>query len=463
MKNILIILIALFISGNAISQGHNIAVKINGDYSAPVYLGYHYGSITFLVDTAESDTLGNYTFSKKENLGEGVYFIYLENKTYFDFLIGKNQKFTINIDLNSKTKSISFENTKQNTNFLAFQTEISKMHQQSSYMVGRLQRHKNNPDSVVKVQNEIYAFNKTIRDFRLKTVEENKGTLFAAIISAMIEPDINEFNSRPQNTNTSTQAKLRYAFYKEHYFDNYDFSDTRLLRTELLENKIRTFYESVVNQHPDSIILESNKLLKKAEVNGYVYRFTFEWLLHKYENSKRVGYDKVFVNLTKNTILNNKTPWLSPQQIEGYRQVVDLIKPTLISEIAPELNLPNKNNEKISLSRSYADVTILVFYQLDQEESNVLLNKIATDLDEFADKDIMVYTVCINSNFDVWKTMPLIEKKGWENVSDINNSVSESNYYIEQAPRVFILNHNKKIVSNRVAPNDIKRVLSRVL
>ncbi len=463
MKNILFILFSLFISFEAFTQEYNITVKVKGDYSLPIYLGYHYGAETLLLDTAKSDKLGIYTFSKKEKLGEGVYFVYLENKTYFDFLVGDNQQFRININLNSKTKVISFDNSEQNTNFLTFQADISKMYQESSLLVSRLKANKNNTDSTINIQNEIYAFNKTISDFRLKIVEENKGSLFAAIISSMIEPDINEFNSRPQNTNTTTQAINRYTFYKNYYFDYYDFSDTRLLRSEILENKIKTFFTSVVKKHPDSIVVESRKLLKKAEINSYTFKFTFDWLLHKYENYDKVGYDKVFVYLAENYILNNKTPWLNKKQIEGYRQLVNLLKPMLISKIAPELSLPDINNKNVSLNKNYADATVLVFYQLDQEKSSEILDKIATDIQIFEKKDIMVYTVCVNSTYDIWKTMPQIEKKGWKNVCDINDMVSKSGYYIEQAPRVFILNYEKQIISNNVEIKSIKRVLSRIL
>ncbi|RLD48394.1 MAG: hypothetical protein DRI94_12590 [Bacteroidetes bacterium] len=461
----IIILSLTLISFNVFSQ-NDLDLKINfkNIKNSDLYLGYYYGKKTYVIDTVKINDKGFAEFKSADKLPVGLYFIALPNLKYFEIILDKNQKFTVNVKDIKLLEKISFENSQQNTNFYKYKINIAQLFVKSGLLVNRLQINRNNKDSIFEIQKQINTFNKKIKNYKLKVITNNKGTFLAEMINSMIEPDINEFNKLPQNTNMQIQNKLRYQYYKNHFFDNYNFSNPSLLRSQILDNKLNLFFKKVLKHNPDTIINEIKKLTKKAEKNKSVYIFTIDWLFNYYKDyNKKLGYDKIFVFLVDNFIKTNKITWIDDKTKQIYLQTAEILRPVLIGKIAPELKLKNQNDTIVSLTKKYADVTILLFWSLDDEKSSQAIIDIIDALIEFKDKDIQVYSVCVNSNINDWKSTPLTERKNWINVCDDLNKVNSSGYYLQKVPRIMILDYQKKILTNNAKSKNLKRILSRIL
>jgi hypothetical protein len=70
-----------------------------------------------------------------------------------------------------------------------------------------------------------------------------------------------------------TDSTFQYHYYKSHFWDNVDFSDERLLRTPILQNKIKTYTTQLTPQHPDSIIESVNLIIEKSKANKEVFKY----------------------------------------------------------------------------------------------------------------------------------------------------------------------------------------------
>ncbi len=460
-----IIIFFLFISFNLFAQ-NNLSIKINFKSlkDTNLYLGYYYGNKTYVIDTAKINKQGTAEFISQKKMPAGIYFIALPDFKYFDIILDKNQNFTINVDNINQLNKINFINSTENTNFYNYKNKLSEFYKISSNLVASLQANKTKNDSVYKIQRRINAFNAKIKKYKLQEAEKNKGTFLYAIIKSMIEPDINEFNKLPQNTNMQIQNQRRYEYYKNHFFSNYDFSDPRLLRSQILENKLNLFFYKVLKYNPDTVISEIKKLTAKADRNTATFKFVIDWLFNNYKDyNKKTGYDKILVFLVDNFIKTNKINWIDNKIKQIYLQNAEMLRPLLIGKIAPELKLKNKNDSIISLTKKYADVTILLFWSLDNEKSNKALVDIASVLTKYPDKDIQVYSVCVNSDINKWKKIPLNTSKNWINVCDNLNIVNSSGYYLQDIPRIMILDYQKKILSNNVKTKDLSKILSIIL
>ena len=460
-----IIIIGLLINSIFAFSQNNLDIKINFKQvkNSDLYLGYYYGNKTFVIDTVKIKN-GFAEFISAEKLPVGVYFIALPNFKYFEIILDKNQKFTINVDDIKLLEKISFENSPENKEFYKYKINISQLFIKSKILVNRLQINKNKKDSLLKIQRQINDFNAKIKQYKLQVAEKNKGTFLATMIKSMIEPDMNEFNKLPQNTNMQIQNKLRYQYYKNHYFENYDFAKPQLLRSQIFENKLHLFFYKVLKQNPDTIINEIKKLTTKAQQNPATFKFVIDWLFNNYKDyNKKLGYDKILVYLVDNFIKTNKITWIDNKTKQIYLQTAEMLRPVLIGKIAPELKLKNQNDTIVSLTKKYADVTILLFWSLDDEKSSQIIVDIVDVLTKFKDKDIQVYSVCVNSNINDWKKIPLVDDKKWINVCDELNTVNSSGYYLQKVPRIMILDYQKKILSNNVKISELPIILSRIL
>ena len=58
---------------------------------------------------------------------------------------------------------------------------------------------------------------------------------------------------------------MNYNYNKDHFFDNIDLTDERLLRTLFYMPDLNAFFTNVVIQAPDSINKEIDKIIKKCQ------------------------------------------------------------------------------------------------------------------------------------------------------------------------------------------------------
>ena len=57
---------------------------------------------------------------------------------------------------------------------------------------------------------------------------------------------------------------MSYVYYKDHFFDNIDFTEPGLIRSPVLGGRLDQFFRQVVIQMPDSIIKEADRVLEKS-------------------------------------------------------------------------------------------------------------------------------------------------------------------------------------------------------
>ena len=87
----------------------------------------------------------------------------------------------------------------------------------------------------------------------------------------------------------------QYYYYRNHYFDNFNISDPRLLRTPFYEDKIMTYLTKVVPQIPDSLIPYADYFIEKSQSDsGLVpvyadYPLQLLWKKQYYGNGCRSG------------------------------------------------------------------------------------------------------------------------------------------------------------------------------
>ena len=131
----------------------------------------------------------------------------------------------------------------------------------------------------------------------------------------------------------------QYYYYRNHYFDNFDISDPRLLRTPLYEDKVMTYLTKVIPQIPDSLILVRLIIvIEKSRADSNLFRFMLITLFNYYGKSNIMGMDAVQVHIADKYYIHESW-WSDDKFIADLKDRVEKTKPLLIGKIAPDVEL----------------------------------------------------------------------------------------------------------------------------
>jgi thiol-disulfide isomerase/thioredoxin len=496
MKSLLLGLFICVLYPNVVhsQSGYEIIVNLNNSNDTIAYLTYYQFDKTYIKDTCLVAKKGRFIFEGKTKLDTGIYSIVSQQKTiYFDFFVdGQNQKLEFKNDkepdniqglfvLNSPSQSNFIDYlkfvSKQNINFINFKSNLFPKTKSDTLLLIEKQK---------EVEKEISKYEK---DF----YKNNSSSFIGNVVNLKIEKILEDvplaINGRPDSIKV-------YKYYKEHYWDRVDFKATESMRNPFFYNKLKKYFESVVVQNPDSVIVEVDRILAKTNKGSDLKKTLLAHFISSFETSKIMGFDKVFVHLSEKYLKNGEGTGIYKDEsvINTIIKRADLLKPLLIGSIAPELylikandytkiNQMGFNNVKdsddvtkkyyanvdeinklfVMLSSITADHIILVFWDVDCSHCQTEIPKLAEVYNEIKKTNKNVKVVSVYTMHDGEKFLKYITDKGltdWINAYDgvyINNLVNK--YDIYSTPVIYILDKNKIIKAKRVGIDQIKNLI----
>ena len=271
------------------AQGYEISIKIKhlkqGD---TVILGHHFNEKLIPDDSTTLDALGRGVFKGKNKLPGGMYFIFMPNRTYFDIIIDKNQKFSIENDTTNYLKNMVIVGDLENQVFVEYQKFRDATFAEYQAASKELEAAKGNADKENKAKEKIKLVNQKLDDKYNEQKSKYPDMFFTKFLTATREIEV------PTEITDQTE---RYNYYKNHYFDNFDVSDGRLLRTVIYQPKIERYVDKVVLPIPDTLIKETTKLVDQARTSDELFRFMLAFLFNKYAKSETMMAENVYVSL----------------------------------------------------------------------------------------------------------------------------------------------------------------------
>jgi thiol-disulfide isomerase/thioredoxin len=247
-----------------------------------------------------------------------------------------------------------------------------------------------------------------------------------------------------------------YLFNKNHFFDNIDLTDEKLLRTPILYSRLNTFFTSVVIQAPDSINKEIDRLIEKCRNNHKVFQFVAVYLFNHFRESEIMGHDAVMVKLADDIYLTGKADWVTKEFKDDLRKQIEMIRPNLIGKKAQNMVMDSYKGIFVSLYDVEKDFTILYFWEPDCGHCKEATPKLKTFYDKPRDYSMEVFAVCTTSDKTKWTKYIEDNKITWINGWDPKRS-SRFDYFfnVNSTPTVYILDKNKKIIAKKLAVEEI--------
>jgi peroxiredoxin len=482
MKKFLPILLMLCFSLAGFSQDKpfKLKMKINGMQDSTCYLLNYYGSKMYYNDTAQFNNDGIVIFTKEEMPKGGLYIVYTGGKRLFEVILNNENYIELETDTLDYIGNMSIKKSKENTLFFDYLKFLSEKQRSSMPMRNKLQAKETSKKEKTKINQELAGIGTEITDYRTNVINKNSDLFISVFFKTMNEtptPDFAEIKS------DSLKRLMKYEYYKNHYFDDIDFSDDRINNTPLYHNKLEKFFTKIVYPTPDSITKEVDFVIEKSKASDELFKYTTYYLLSYYEKSKIMGMDGVFAHIGLNYYTHDLAYWSDSTQIEKIQEKARKLSPLLIGKKSINLSLLDTSGNKWeSLHKVDAKYTVLVFWDPDCGHCIKELPKLSHAVDSIKKTiDVKVFSVSSNHNKE-WKTFINKNNIDFINVAVPVEAYSDQNkatqfiidghtdlkslnynktYDIFTTPQIYLLDRDKFIIGKKLDSELLIQVLNK--
>lgn len=499
MKRVLLFLsVSLFLvsfQNKAFAGGgdlhYKIKIKIKGVSDTMIYLANYLGNQTYLVDSAMVNKKGVAVFESDTVLDCGVYMVAIDRTKLFEFVVSE-QEFTLETDAKDYMANMVVKNSPENDKFFEFQKYAYKLGVEENMYRQVLENWKNDPtrqDSVAKINQYLKALPMKMQDFREDFMKKYPNAILTQIFMAMKEPTVPD---APKDENGNIiDSNWQYYWYKDHYWDNVNFTAGCVLRSPVYQGKLDRYMDKLTVQQPDSILASAIAIIDKTLVNKEMFRFTLIRIMNKYEKSKFICMDAVPVQLAMKYYTYEHCFWLDSTEIYRTRTNAESYLPTLCNRYAPELRMYDSSMQKridvvveentdekirgeilgrmihqdsavgiVSLYSVKAPYTVLVFWDPDCGHCKKEMPVIKGFYDKVKTYGVEVYSACVEQDTKAWIKYINENDHKWISVTDSwNISGFRKSYNINSTPQIFLLDKDKKIIAKRLGAEQLKEIL----
>jgi len=453
---ILLSLVPEFIFGQT-NRGYEIDITINDLQDSTVFLAYHLGDKQYIKDTIKLDKTGHGVVQGQEALPEGIYMIVLPGRKYFEILISTDQHFTVKCTNSDYFNTLKFTGSEENSAFVDYQKKWMALQQRSGAISKRIQNNRQNNDSL-KILGSIQKLQEeNMKTYLRSVIKANNGNLLATLVNSLLPVDIPEFIVPAGSANPDSVRWIRnYNYNKDHFFDNTDLTDERLLRTPILYARLEAFFTNILIQAPDSINKEIDKLIQKCSGNYKIFQFVSVFLFNHFRESEIMGHDAVLVKLADDIYLSGKADWVTKEFKEDLRKQIDLIRPNLIGKKAENMVMDSYTGIFVSLYDVEKEFTILYFWEPDCGHCKESTPKLKAYYEKPKDYSLEVFAVCTTTDKAKWTKYIEDNKLTWINGWDPQRSSHFDYYYnVQSTPTIYILDKNKKIIAKKLSVDEL--------
>lgn len=452
-------LVPFWAGGTNSSEGYKIEVSVNGIHSREIYLGYHYGSKDIVIDTAFTNNQGFAVFTGNEKLRTGVYFVLLEDKKYFELIIDDSQVFEASADIRNLIFSMKISGSPENKLFYEYQAFAENQRRREARIKQRMALNRDDKDSLNILQHEFNILLNETDQVRNRIIEKNPEFLFSKILQAMLNPKVPQ---APKDKNGKiTDSLFQYRYYRDHYFENIDFSEPGLVRTSMLNKKYLAFFEQLVMPVFDSLKVQVDRLAALSKENDEVHQYTINWMLMAFDHSPGGDLDEIFVYIADTYYLNSDNHWGSEEYFKKIKQRTDKIRSTFVGQAAPDLRLFTENEEVISIHQLNSAFKVLVFWSTDCEHCKEKLPQLSMRTRAYSKNTISFAGIYVGNEKNEWiKLQEEFDLAHWINLWDPEEQTQfRDKYDIYRTPEIYILNSKNEIAARRVNPDFIEETI----
>ena len=485
MKRIYFTLFLAAISSLAFAQepirNFDFKFKVSGlsdTTDSAVFLANYYGGKQYYYDTGLVEN-GIIRF-KGDSIKGGIYSVITwDKKAYFEFVVNEP---VIEMETNASNfiSTMKVKTSAENKKFYEYLNFINDKSFNAQALKKRIEAEKDKASEEEKqnLQDALMAIDKEVISYKKDFIANNPDLFISKVFKASAEPEVPDYI---EIEDEDERNKKRYLEFKRHYLDGMDFSDERLLRTPIFNNKLTYYITKLTPQVADSVIEAADMLVAMAKGNKEPHKFIVHTITSKFEDSKVMGMDAVLVHMGQTYYCPDKAWWLSEEKLDKFCERVNAMAPLMIGKQAPNLILQDTSGNWRNMADIKAKYTVLYFWDSGCGHCKKVTPKLKEFYETYKAKGVEVYAVGTEFENEDW--IKYIKKNDlqWINVSDTPESNKNAHelmfqgkttlqsmnfrdtYDIFSTPKAFLLDENKKIVASKLMPEQLGEFIDNQL
>lgn len=493
MKKIISAITLFFAANLAFAQGYEIKITIKGIKDSVCYLTRYKWDGQYFADTAKVKN-GTMIFKGKTPLEKGLYSVLKagKNAIYFDLpFVPETPKFSIVTDTVNVYEKMKVTGSPTNEEFREFVVFMSG-HYKQAYDYEQDVKKRKDADSTKLIRADKGKHFEEIKKFQKDFIAKHATSYVSTLIRLQTEPEIPE---APKAKNGRPDSTWQYQYLVTHYWDGIPLNDVGTVNNnKLFYNHLKTWYEKVLIQAPDTLIKYGDWLADKTGDNKEMFKFVVFYLTRQSEDSKIMGHDAVFVHLINKYYRTKKAYWVDEATNKKIIERGDILEPILLGNKAPDMDMIDTTGARfikklgmdtitsserltnvfmnnlqelqklfVPLHKVKADYTVVVFYDVDCGHCQKDLPKLKTTYDKMKGegKSVEVYAVYTHFDTDKWKKFIRDNKLNWINVYNGVHLVDlKTKFDIYSTPRIFILDKDKIIKAKGIGEEQVEDVIN---
>jgi thiol-disulfide isomerase/thioredoxin len=340
------------------------------------------------------------------------------------------------------------------------------------------------------IKAELNTVNRESLAYIDKLIEDNRHLYVSKVIKSLIPIDVRVPEPPRNDEGNITDPNFQYRWWRAHFFDNLDIFDPDMLRTHLYEEKMFDYLIKVIPQHTDTICVEIDKILAKAQAHAAVFQYILVTVFTHFYESKDIvrGFvvpENVWMHIAEKWYIPHAT-WAFGGNFHEYLvEQVPKRKPNLIGKRAPPMEnlvvLPPEHFKAAALDTAiksdvYAGAiiedfrkelkskyTVLYFWEYSCGFCKQGIQDLFNVWQELKDRDLQVITIQTHfvSRTDKGKWIDFVNEHEmfgfkWINAWSPYSYKYKELYNTATVPLMYLLDENFDIVIRNIVSEQLK-------
>lgn len=469
------IIIGVFTFSTASAQEKPYEFQVHNLKDTVVYLANYYGEKLYYSDTAYADSQGNFAFDRISTEKQGKYAVVIPGPKYFEIVIADEEEIKIETDTADLAGNLTVHESQNNKilyNYMNFLTERRK---ERGLLLEKLQENEGKPEVTKAIKTEYNALNDKVADYQRSIADEYPDKFAAAEILMAVEPE-------PPAEIREDKTKA-YYYYKDHYFDNIDLTDDRIIRSPVFHGRLDNYLNKTLIQNPDTVANAMDILIGKLEPGSEVFKYVVHYSTYSFETSKIMGMDKAFVHMVDNYYKPDLAYWMDEEKLETIKEKANQKRNTLIGDVIPELILMDTAGNWISSHKDLQQKYVLLyFYDPDCGHCKKETPKLVEFYKEY-DQDLLGIYAVSSETGDKWTEFikknemdfynVAIPKKAYEDAEYATKLITsrktnytslkyQETYDVFSTPKILLVDEDRVIRAKDIGVDQVGNFINRL-
>ena len=486
----------LFVFG---ASAQKIRIKVIGQKDTTVQLIKYFGKGLYYADTAKI-IKGEVVFDGAKQK-PGILGLLLPGQQYFEFIYNKEE---ISLETSRSnggeyTKNLVVKKSEENKLFIPYVNFITEKKTAAGRLGEERNKFKSGDVEYKKLTDQIDAINKEVLTYQKDLIAKNPTTLVSKIVKMSLDIVIPD---APLDADGKIiDSSFQFNYFRNHYWDNTDLLDERLVNNPIFHNKLEYFFsKNMMAQHWDTIIYHAFKFCDALNPKSRTFEYCVGWIASSFGKSQQMGMDKVYYHMldryfcSKNAEGKHPSFWVDDSKYDELCKDLDKKLAICLGEKAPNLILKDPSDENwVNLHTLKAEYTILYFWDPECGHCKTITPKLAElYTKKMKARGVEVYAVgkAIGKDFEAWKKFIKDNNLTFINVAvtdklyqvakekpellvpiypgekgkptTLESLNYQTTYDIYSTPKVFILDKDKKIIAKSLSMSQIEDLLDNL-